>query len=101
MGKSAARKSAGRGFASPLLNPRSDTHRAVTIFVISGRAVQRQQSQDRPSHVSVVAADLVAILDPHVLFGVPPARQLHGARTDRSCEVAVAQPSIMPIPVAV
>src|SRR6185437_9593276 len=100
MSEGPARKSAGRDVASPLLDPPSDMYRAVSISMICGRAIQRQQSQNRPGHVSIVAADLVAILHPHILLGVPPPRQLDGARTDRSCEVSVAQTPVMPISVA-
>src|SRR4051812_21271741 len=96
MSEGAARKAAGPVFIKPSLDPTGDAHGAIAITVIMRHAVQRDEGQDRPGHVAGVAADLVAILGPKILFGVPPSRQLQGPGGDGTREVAVAQSPVMP-----
>ncbi len=99
MAQRATRKAARAGCAALLQQPLADLHRAVAITPVGRAIIQCQQCQHRPGQVAAVAASLVAVLGPPVLFIIPPAGQLDRLGPDRSRQIGVAQAAILPVTV--
>ena len=63
--------------------------------------IERQQGEHGPRHIPGIAADVIAVFNPFVLSGLPPARKGQRPMFHRTGEIGISKPAIGPIAIVI